>query len=246
MRRNLIVVRAGDGSLHRGWINDSRIRNFDLLVSYYGKAVDRHRRDADHYHAMVGPRWPAHDWLWRHRRDVFDAYDHVAFVCDDVEADTHTWNRAFDYCRYFELDLAQPALQGYVNAPITFPVDGSLLRYTNWVEVMCPIFSRRALARCGDTFRESVSGWALSQLWAARLPYPDYLIAILDRVVVTHTSKTREGTLRPVLDALGIEPMAEALAMLTRHGLAWRKPVTIARLPRPGRRHAVPSGPSAR
>ena len=31
-----------------------------------------------------------------HRRDLFDRYDRVAFVCDDVDADTRTWNAMFD------------------------------------------------------------------------------------------------------------------------------------------------------
>jgi hypothetical protein len=143
MRENLIVVRAGDASLHRRWINDTRARNFDLLVSYYGSSPGRYERKADHYHAMRGPRWPAHDWLWRHRRDLFDRYERVAFVCDDVDADTRTWNAMFDLCGWFGLDLAQPAVAGYVNHAITRPVAGALLRYTTFVEVMCPVFSRR-------------------------------------------------------------------------------------------------------
>lgn len=230
MRRNLIVVRAGDQSLHRHWMNDSRVRNFDLLVSYYGSTRGRYEGRSDHYHAMTGPRWPAHDWLWRNRREVFDRYDHVAFVCDDIEATTRTWNAMFDLCAWFGLDLAQPAIMGHVNVGITRPVEGALLRYTDWVEIMCPVFSRRALALCGDTFRESVSGWSLGVLWAARLPYPDYRIAIVDSVRVTHMSETRRGELRPVLDALGIEPEAEARAMLQRLGIPRTQPGEIARL----------------
>ena len=233
MRRNLIVVRAGDASLHRRWINDTRVRNFDLLVSYYGAIPGRHERKAEHYHAMRGPRWPAHDWLWRHRRDLFDRYDRVAFVCDDIDADTRTWNAVFDLVDWFGLDLAQPAITGYVNHPITRRVAGSLLRYTTFVELMCPVFSRRALALCGDTFGESVSGWGLDALWSARLPWPDYKLAVIDRLTVVHTSPMRAGTLRPVLDAIGVDPLAEVQAVLARNGLSFPVPVEHARLPLP-------------
>ncbi|HEY8241988.1 MAG: hypothetical protein ACHQJ7_01500 [Vicinamibacteria bacterium] len=231
MRKNLIVVRAGDQSLHRRWMDDSRIRSFDVLVSYYGTSAGRHESKADHYHAMRGPRWPAHDWLWRNRRDLFDAYERVAFVCDDVAANTATWNAMFDLSEFYGLDLAQPVIDGYVNVPITFRVPGSLLRYVNWVEVMCPVFSRRALALCGDTFRESVSGWSLGWLWCARLPYPEYKVAMVDRIHVTHTSQTRQGSLRPVLDALGVDPEVEAPAMLDRLGIVDRQRVEYGRLP---------------
>ena len=230
MRRNLIVVRAGDASLHRRWVNDSRTRNFDLLVSYYGATPGRHAARADHYHAMRGPRWPAHDWLWRHRREVLDAYDHVAYVCDDVDADTRAWNLVFDLAAWFGLDLAQPAIVGHVNHPVTAPVAGALLRYVDFVELMCPVFSRRALERCADTFGESVSGWGLDYLWRARLPWPAYKCAIVDRVRVAHVTPTRAGTLRPVLDALAVDPPAESAALLARRGIAPSAPVEHARL----------------
>ena len=233
MRRNLIVVRAGDDSLHRRWMNDSSARKFDLLVSYYGSLPGRYQNRADHYHEMQGPRWPAHYWLWQNRREVFDRYDRVAFVCDDVDAGTASWNRMFDLCEWFDLDLAQPAIDGHVNLPITQPVDGCLLRYTNFVEVMCPVLSRRALALCGDTFRHSVSGWGLEFVWADLLPYPAFRIAIVDHVRVSHTRPTRRGPLRPVLDALGVDPKTEETEMLARLGLCGREKVEIARLSLP-------------
>jgi len=136
----------------------------------------------------------------------------------------------FDLCEWFDLDLAQPAVGGYVNHPITSPVDGSLLRYTNFVEIMCPFLSRRALALCGDTFGRSVSGWGLARIWTALLPYPEFRIAIVDQVRVLHTSQTRKGTLRPVLDALGVDPRVEFNETLARFGLSDQPPVEIGRL----------------
>ena len=233
MRRNLIVVRAGDNSLHRRWMNDSRARNFDLLVSYYGKLSGRYQNRADHYHEMTGPRWPAHDWLWRNRRELFDRYDHVAFVCDDVDAVTSSWNLMFNLCEWFELDLAQPVIGGYANHAITRPVADCVLRYTNFVEVMCPVFSKGALALCGDTFGELVSGWGLEFFWAARLPYPQFKTAVVDSVRVVHSSPTRAGPLRPVLDALGIDPVEELYGTLARLGVTDPRPIEIARLPMP-------------
>lgn len=230
MRRNLIVARAGDASLHRRWMNDSCARKFDLLVSYYGSFRGRYENRADHYHEMQGPRWPAHYWLWRNRREIFDRYDRVAFVCDDVDAVTASWNLMFDLCEWFDLDLAQPAIGGHANHAITRPVEGSLLRYTNFVEIMCPVFSRRALALCGDTFDQVVSGWGLELVWAALLPYPQFLMAIVDKVCVIHTRATRKGPLRPVLDALGVDPEVEWKETLARLGMSDLKRVEIARL----------------
>jgi hypothetical protein len=231
-RRNLIVVRAGDDSLHRRWI-EGDARSFDLMVSYFGEMPGRFKGRAEHYNVIRGPRWPAHDWLWRHQREIFDRYERVAFVCDDVDARTADWNQLFALAEWYALDLAHPAIVGYPSMPITAPVDRCLLRYVDRIDVMCPVMSRQTLARVGDTFGESVSGWGLTRLWAERLPYPAHRSAIVDRVRVAHATPVRQGSLRPVLDRLGIEPHAEVEALLARHGLEHAPPREHARLSLP-------------
>ncbi|HUL94574.1 MAG TPA: hypothetical protein VLT89_01125 [Usitatibacter sp.] len=218
-RPNLLVVRAGDASLHERWLAGARQRSFDLMVSYYGDVPGRFNHGIEYYHAMKGPRWPAHDALWKHQRALFESYGHVGFACDDVDANADSWNRVFQGCAWYELDLAQPAVDGHVNWEITRRVPGSMLRYTSFVEAMCPVFSRRALQRVAPTFGESISGWGLSFVWSKLLPWPDYRSAIIDAVTVTHTTPMRQGTLRPTLDALGIDPEKERSEVLARHGI---------------------------
>ena len=140
--------------------------------------------------------------------------------------------RRLQGARSNDLDLAQPAILGHPGLEITKPRDGCILRYTNFVEVMSPVFSQRALARVRDTFGESVSGWGLSALWSARLPYPEYKQAIVDKVRVTHTTPVRMGTLRPVLERLGVDPPVERERLLARHGLSGFAPQEVARLTR--------------
>lgn len=219
MRKNLLIVRAGDSSLHPRWIASWRARNFDLLVSYYGATEGRFRADADLYHAMRGPRWPGHHAIFSQGREMIGRYDRIGFACDDLEADANTWNRLFDTCDWYALDLAQPAIEGHTSRDITQPQPGCLLRYTNYVEVMCPVLSRRAVARLAPTFSESVSGWGLPHLWAHLLPYPHYRLAVIDSVRVRHTTPVRQGTLRPTLDALGIDPLVEMHQVMARHGI---------------------------
>ena len=56
----LVIVCAGDTSLHdyeRWYASD---RTYDLCVVYYGndaKVAERYQRDSDHYHAQQGPKW---------------------------------------------------------------------------------------------------------------------------------------------------------------------------------------------
>jgi len=107
--RNLVVLRAGDDSLHQGWIADPR-RDFDLFISYYGAAPQQHARDADYYEMRRGPKWPCIGALLAEHAPRIDAYDCVWFPDDDLAADTPTLNRMFAFFHAHALDLAQPAL----------------------------------------------------------------------------------------------------------------------------------------
>ena len=55
--RHLVVLRAGDRSLHPQWIADTP-RDFDLFISYYGAEPDRYRSDTPLWEARRGPKWP--------------------------------------------------------------------------------------------------------------------------------------------------------------------------------------------
>jgi hypothetical protein len=218
-RPNLLIVRAGDTSLHERWLAGAAHRNFDLMVSYYGSTPNRFNERVEFYHAMKGPRWPAHHALCTHHFAMLGQYERVGFACDDLDASADTWNRLFDFCDWYDLDLAQPSVEGYTSWDLTRPQPGCLLRYTSFVEAMAPVFSRRALAKARATFGESTSGWGLSFLWSRLLLYPEYRSAVVDAVSIVHTTPIRQGTLRPTLDALGIDPLKEREEVLARHGI---------------------------
>jgi hypothetical protein len=230
MRRFLLIVRAGDTSLHRRWLATGAPRNFDLLVSYYGTTAGRFLKDGEIYHALPGPRWPGHHAIFSQNREFLSRYSRIALACDDLDATTETWTHLFLTCEHYELDLAQPAVLGHVSYEITRPQPRCLLRYTNYVESMCPTFSQRALAAVQHTFEESISGWGLGGLWAKLLPWPDYKVAVIDSVCVTHTLPVRQGSLRPTLDALGIDPALEMQEIARRHCLPLFQHVEQARL----------------
>lgn len=229
-RHNLLIVRAGDDSLHPRWLGNAVPRNFDLLVSYFGATPERYRDGSDFYHSMPGPRWPAHHAICSQNPEFLARYQRVTFACDDLDATPATWNRLFDLCDWYELDLAQPAVDGHTSWDITRPQAGCLLRYTNYVETMCPAFSRRALERLRGTFAESISGWGLDFVWSLQLPYPEFKMAIVDSVRVVHTTPVRQGSLRPTLDALGIDPLQEMKQLAKRFGIGRFDPEERARL----------------
>ncbi|HEU4457665.1 MAG TPA: DUF707 domain-containing protein [Methylibium sp.] len=217
--RQLVVLRAGDGSLHREWIADAR-RDFDLFISYYGDTPGRHQADADFYEHRPGAKWPGIAALLDEHDDWIDGYDAVWFPDDDLSANTGTIDRLFAFFRAHELCLAQPALTR--DSPCTWHTlrqdPRALLRHTGFIEVMAPLFSRAALRACRASFKESPSGWGLDWIWPRLCAQAGLSgIAVIDATPVRHTRPPGGELYRRNRE---LDPRADAARLIARYGLA--------------------------
>jgi hypothetical protein len=218
LRPNLVVLRAGPESLHRQWARDlaAASRSWDLCISSYGPE-DAAAADAAEYraHQPDQRKYQAlHDLF--HEESPLWAYERVWFPDDDLMVSWSDINQMFHIARKFALDLAQPSLRPvegcHVTHGITVQHPDSILRYVGFVEIMCPIFSMRALRLCRGSFRDSVSGFGLDHLWPAILGGPRSRIAIIDAASVIHT--------RPLGQNYDIqEAVAEEAALLGAYRL---------------------------
>jgi len=55
-RRNLVIVRAGENSLHRQWLDSEKERNWDLFVSWYDDSLYEPVSDENHMF-VKGGKW---------------------------------------------------------------------------------------------------------------------------------------------------------------------------------------------
>src|SRR5579871_6388732 len=99
-RRNLVIARAGDGSLHPGWLNGpGEERNWDLIVSYFGDDPNLFRGDGwirlDH----KGLKFPGLYRLLSENEALIRRYDYILLADDDLATDCSGINRFFDICR---------------------------------------------------------------------------------------------------------------------------------------------------
>ncbi|MBV9125757.1 MAG: hypothetical protein JO112_20600 [Planctomycetes bacterium] len=242
MKKNLIVVRAGDDSLHPGWLADRPGKDFDVLVSYFGATEGKWRDQADHYQAEPGPKWPSLNRLCQEQWPLLRQYDRVAFPDDDLAGTTQGWNDIFRLCEDYRLDLAQPAVAGPGSHEITQPRPGLVLRFTNFVEVQCPVFRTAALDEVRWTFAESAAGWGLDMMWPILLPHPWYTLAILDQAFLVHTRPIQTGSLYALLLRQGINPHEEMAKLVARFELPPLQFVEYGRVPLPSEGPAQPPG----
>jgi hypothetical protein len=188
-RRNLVVVRAGPGSLHERWLeNCPTTRNWDLLVSYYAQSDSLPSVEYEgicfHQGNKLKPLLHYHQLGW------FAPYDYVWLPDPDIETDGHSINSLFEIMRLFDLSLAQPSLShnSYSSHAITLQNPTTILRFTDFVEVMMPCFSQQALGQCAHTFADSNLIWGLDFVWPKLLGYPKNKIAVIDCLPMQHNN----------------------------------------------------------
>ena len=227
-RRVLVVVRAGDTSLHTEWLQGAtpESRKWDLHLSYFDDQVFPFQdRPSDVTLSFekgtkatgtvaclnkLGKRVEAYDWVW--------------LPDDDLKADMPTLNGFFDIVREYDLDLAQPALGAgsYVFHDITAQRPHMKLRYTTFVEIMASCFSKRALGLCRPYLDATVSSWGPDLLFPRLLGYPERKIAIVDETPIVHFRPPARGPNIALVRQLGVDPEKEIQNFMRVHGLAFR------------------------
>jgi hypothetical protein len=229
MRSNrfLVVVRAGDRSLHPHWTSALATRDWDLVVSYFGDDPDRFRGTGETRVDDKGFKWQGLHALLT-RDDFWRRYDYIWFPDDDLAADQATISALFDHVAELKLAVAQPALSwtSFYSFPATVRHPSFRARWTDFVEVMAVCFERGFLEACLPTFRESLSGWGLDRVWPHRLGAATRRSAIIDAVTVTHTRPVG-GPVYGKLKDRGVNARDEARDLLRRYGLEPGKPPRV-------------------
>jgi len=190
-RKNLVIVRAGRSSLHPDWLAGSR--TWDLIVSTYDPAAAFPAADGVIVDLAPGFKWRGLAATIARHRDLIDRYERIWLPDDDIATDAVTINRLFDLHRRFGLELSQPSLSAdsYYTHDITMAHPGFFLRFTNFVEVMVPLFSKRLFDSVAADFAGSDSGWGFDNVWHMGSEFPR--VAILDCLQVHHTRPLGEA-----------------------------------------------------
>jgi Protein of unknown function (DUF707) len=238
-RRVLVIVRAGDDSLHVEWLQGAppETRNWDLHLSYFGDRSNPFPdRPADVTLSFekgtkaigtvncldkLDTRLAGYDWIW--------------LPDDDLRIDLPTLNRFFEIVAQYELELAQPALGAgsHASYDITLQRPHLRLRYVSFVEIMAACFSQRALAICRPHLGATVSSWGPNHLFPKLLGRPQRQIAIVDETPCVHVRPVGRGPNLALARSLGIDPHAELASFMKMHALS-RRYETFAAIDRRG------------
>ena len=148
---NLIIVPVGldidhfvklhelEFNMDDHWRNTANERNYDILAVQYGDYVPQ-EGTYDFLVKAKGNKWKIIKQL--DKEIDFSQWDYIGAYDDDVLTTTDCVNAAFNYAKLNNVAAYQQALSpgSESNWPVTRQEEGWAVSFTNFMEIMCPVF----------------------------------------------------------------------------------------------------------
>ncbi|GBG26455.1 Hypothetical Protein FCC1311_026762 [Hondaea fermentalgiana] len=190
--KGLVIVVAGDKSLHRPWENNP---HFDLCVVYFGNDYDIFRK----YKAGAKYAFQKKDMKWQLIRHAllnvpWREYEYVWFPDDDITMDPGNVAKMFRLAHAYALTLGQPAIYDYGVHYMDHVVRGSwAMHYINFIEIMAPFLRVDALEYLFPLWNVDhvYSGYGLDTIWPQLLRMAN--IGVIDATPFNHTGGRTVG-----------------------------------------------------
>ncbi|KXI28502.1 DUF707 domain-containing protein, partial [Paraglaciecola hydrolytica] len=198
----LVFTSAGVNSNLAHWLKG--YRNFDLWISYYGDEDNKFKNEAEYYIAKKGGKFPNFHYCYNQWNDIISQYDAIMIMDDDLIFSGADISQLFQIQEKYNLWLLQPAFdrRGKISFSITETHAFSKLRYTNFIEVTCPLFQKEKLAEFMAIYDPILIGWGVDLWYSEILSKQDTQhnkIAIIDEIsCINPRDKTKQNKMREI------------------------------------------------
>lgn len=193
VKKNCVIVSVGNGSLHRQ-LCDSHA-DFDLHLLVYDNSYEMFCHDTNFVCQLFGYKM---DMVYQYLHkfpDFIDKYEFFFLLDDDIKISIEAVDELFKIMEDYNLKIGQPSLtNSYYTYEHTLHNPMCMLRYTNFVEMMMPCFSRDALIAVMDTFEEHVRWRGIEFHWPILVNSNKRDIAVIDSVKAIHTRPVQSIT----------------------------------------------------
>jgi hypothetical protein len=186
LKKYCVISAVGKNSLHREWIKESP--DFDLHLIIYDNAYNKFYNDTNFIAYQKGYKFElVYNYLAKNPV-YLEKYEYFFIPDDDIQIDAANIAKLFEYMKTYNLSIAQPGLtDSYYTYEHTMKCKSTLLRYSNFVEMMTPCFSQDALKKILYTFNENKSGWGTEFHWPELIGFSGTEMAIVDDIEAVHT-----------------------------------------------------------
>lgn len=191
----LVFTSAGDRSNVKQWVEKNR--NFDLFVCYYGDKKNTELLEmSEYYLELKGGKFPNLHYIYNNFKEILIDYKYIFVMDDDIIITTDDLNKCFTYMDSYDLWLLQPAFSrlGKVSHLITKSKVFSDLRFTNFVEVTCPLFRAEQLFSFLEEYDPILVGWGVDYWFLHSLGPNIYnKVAIIDSITCVNPTDEHKG-----------------------------------------------------
>jgi len=221
-RKYLLVVRAGDQSLHPAWLgNQATERNWDLHISYFGDQAEPFGKLSAGLSLSreKGPKYIGLAECLDKHPAFLENYSHIGFPDDDLCATCATWNRTFSALEALGADIGQPSLdhRSFFFHDVVLQRKWLKYRIVDFVEVMTPIFRTDFLKSVRPTFCYNKSSLGIDFLWRKIGGEAGRTFAVIDSCSVLHTRQIGMGTQYAKSYLGGLTPYQDYRQLLDRY-----------------------------
>lgn len=176
---------------HWRWVRPEL--NYNILVVKYSDEFEPEFGSYDELFVQKGFKWTLAKYLWK-QIDLTD-WEYVAFYDDDVIMDWQSMNRSFEIAKENNFKAFQVSLAAGSESqwPCTRNLPQTSYAYTNFIEVMCPVFSRSVLPDVMKLIHayDIFTGWGLDYVLSE---YLDSKLAVIHEVEMFHPPRPDTGS----------------------------------------------------
>ena len=151
-KKYLLFSSVGNNShAYKDWFTLKKNRNYDIKIAYYGKKPEIKKIVNEHCDMLTDSYGSKYQNMVKLFKIFgFEKYDYVWLVDDDLSLLPTEINKMFEIVKNNKLDLAQPSMDptGQNSHSININKKNkkiNKIRYTNFVEVGCPVISKKVL-----------------------------------------------------------------------------------------------------
>jgi hypothetical protein len=208
IKKNLLFTSAGDNTVfYENWCNNNR--NYDIWLVYYGdndENYNKYSKYVDKIWRKKGSKFQNLYYIYENNRDELMKYERYLITDDDIIISTDDINKLFDISVEYNLWICQASFKSNISRishKITEQQENNILRYTNFIEVTCPLITKNCLIKLFNVFEPRLIGWGIDYLfiWANGIDVKDKY-AVIDSISCINpyeTSKKIKSDVREII-----------------------------------------------
>ena len=165
----VVFTSCGDRSAcHELWTDDQR--NYDIVAVYYGDQDEMYNTYSDKFDVVTRRKGSKFQNFFHmfNTTNILDKYKYFFVLDDDIIFNTADINQMFDFVKdHPEVQICQPAFSrtSNISHPVTKQHSGCKYRYTNFVEVNTPLFTRASVDKLSCVYQDKLIGWGIDAMY---------------------------------------------------------------------------------